>query len=773
MINEKKPDFNNQPHLNKLGSIIYELNNEFDEPLISIVTPFYNTGKIFHETASSVLNQSFQQFEWIIVNDGSTVEESLRILEVYSNTDNRIRVINHDSNKGLSTARNTGIINASTEFILFIDSDDLIEPTAAEKWFWFLKTHPKVNFVDSYHVAFGGLNYLWTGGFHDGALNIEKNRISMLCMMKKSVYYMTRGFDEELRAGLEDWDFWLKCASEGIWGDTIPEYLAWYRIREDHSDRWDNLSETNLDKFRETIKIKYPELNNENFPRINDIVDLDLTQFKVGNFKANLLKKEKQNILIILPWMVMGGAERFILNLINQLVDKNWNISIVTTSSTKNEWKNEFEKLTGDIFELPNFLNILDYVDFINYFVFSRSIDVVFLQGSIEGYRMLPILRKTNPNLIITDYLHFVTEDWMDGGFPRLSTIYHEFLNKSIVSSKQLEEWLIENKIEEDKLSICYIGVDPDIWKKDIERRARFRKRHSIGSDEFLILYAGRLEDQKRPILLLDSMQVLNSLGLKIKMLIAGDGSLRFIVENKIQEFGLKESVLLLGSIPPDEMPDFLNSGDLFFLPSENEGISSAIYEAMAIGLPIVGTDAGGQKELVNEECGFLIDRESVNPAEKYAKIIESLILDQEKREKMSISCQRRIKSEFSIDLMGECINSILEVLIANNNEPNQVRKKRNQDVYEQLTDQLSIEYLQARNEWLKINKNLQLLLEQHANLATRYKVLIEPKKPSYWFYLWIRQLILPIYQKSQKNYFHELIFKIKEFIKNALKIRD
>jgi hypothetical protein len=254
-------------------------------------------------------------------------------------------------------------------------------------------------------------------------------------------------------------------------------------------------------------------------------------------------------------------------------------------------------------------------------------------------------------------------------------------------------------------------------------------------------------------------------------MLIAGDGSLRFSVENKIQEFGLNESVLLLGSIPPDEMPDFLNAGDLFYLPSENEGISSAIYEAMSIGLPIVGTNTGGQKELVSEDCGFLIDRETVNPTQEYAKNIESLIMNLEKREKMSISCQKRIKSEFSIEMMGECINSILEGLIANIKEPNQTGINRNPGIYEQLTDQLSIEYLQARDEWMKLNENHKRILEQHADLTTRFKSLVEPKKPSYWFYLWLRQLILPIYQKTQKNYFHKLIIKVKKIFKNALKI--
>ncbi|PKO07311.1 MAG: hypothetical protein CVU41_01025 [Chloroflexi bacterium HGW-Chloroflexi-3] len=773
MINEKKPDFNNQPHLHKLGSMIYDLNNKFEEPLISIVTPFYNTGKIFHETASSVLNQSFQQFEWIIVNDGSSVEESLLILEYYSKLDTRICVINHDSNKGLSAARNTGIKKSKTELILFIDSDDLLEPTAAEKWFWFIKTHPKVNFVDSYHVAFDGLNYLWTGGLHEGPLNIEKNRISMLCMVRKSVFYSVGGFDEELREGLEDWDFWLKCASHGIWGDTIPEFLAWYRVRKDHSDRWSNLTKNKFNTFKERIKNKYPNLTADNFPIITNSVDLDLTTFELSYCHGNVLKKEKNNLLIILPWLVMGGAERFVLNLIEQLTAKGWIISIVTTSISCNEWRNEFEKLTSDVFVLPNFINSIDYVDFINYLIISRRIDAVFLQGSIEGYRLLPIIRKSNPGLFIVDYLHFITEDWMDGGFPRLSCLYSEFLDMSFVSCKQVKNWLTANQINEKKIKVCYIGVNTNIWKQDLDRRNEFRNRHSIDTDDFVILYAARLEKQKQPLLLLETLRILKSQNISVKTLVAGEGSLRKTIENKIIEQKLADDVFLLGAISPSEMPDIFNAGDLFFLPSENEGVSSAIYEAMAIGLPVVGSKVGGQIELVNDDCGVLIDKVINEPAREYSKIIKDLYGDNDKRKKMSLACRNRIENEFTTNLMGDCVNSTLRNMLWEQKDKKYKNNKIILSNQDKFTDQLTMEYLQARNEWIKLNSNHKLLLEEHERITHEYRKLIEPKPPSHWFYLWIRQLVLPIYKRINSDIVRHLILRIKTALKKIWELKN
>lgn len=773
MINERKPDFNNSPKDNNRGSAVYERFSDIENPLISIITPFYNTGELFIETANSIFGQSLQQFEWLIINDGSIDQNSISILKQYENVDNRVKVIHHESNQGLSSARNTGIKHARCEFILFIDSDDLIEPTAAEKWFWFLNTHPIVNFVDSFHVAFGELNYLWTGGFHDAELNLDRNRISMLCMVRKSVFIKVGMFDESIRSGLEDWDFWLKCASYGIWGQTVPEFLAWYRVRNDHSDRWINLNENNIVKFKEVLKNKYPNLYSGDFPKIDNIVDLDLTEIEAKDFNFNLLNKKKKNLLIILPWLVMGGAERFILNLIDQLTNKNWEITIITTAISNNEWKTEFEKFTKDIFILSNFLNLVYYVDFINYLIHSRGIDAVLLQGSIEGYRLLPIIRKTHPALVIVDYIHFITPDWMNGGFPRLSAIHHQFINKSIVSCHQVKNWLVDHQIEPSQVVVCYIGVNPTIWKFDLERRAQVRKKFSIGGDEFILVYAARLEDQKQPFLLLKTLQILKSQRVNVKLLIAGEGSLRSEIEKRISEYGLTENVLMLGSVSADEMPDLLNAGDLFFLPSDNEGISSAIYEAMATGLPVLGANVGGQSELVISECGCLIDKGIVEPEKEYARVIINLYNDPHKRNEMSSSCRNRIQEKFSTDSMGSCINSTLLSLLPPSKENGQLAKEEKNSDYNIKTDQLTLEYLQARNEWIKLNKNQALLLEKYEKLAADYSKLIEPKPPSYWFYLWIRQLFLPIYNKLDKGSISEYLLKLKMLIKNGFKVKS
>src|SRR5437870_4144644 len=76
---------------------------------ILIITPFYNAGPEFQATAQSVMQQTFTDWEWLIVNDGSTQPEALAMLARYAGSDPRLHIIHNKSNRGLSAARNAGV----------------------------------------------------------------------------------------------------------------------------------------------------------------------------------------------------------------------------------------------------------------------------------------------------------------------------------------------------------------------------------------------------------------------------------------------------------------------------------------------------------------------------------------------------------------------------------------------------------------------------------------------------------------------------------------
>ena len=95
-------------------------------PKVSIIMPFYNVEKYIEQCITSLLKQSYSDFELICVDDGSK-DDSIKIVEKYGKIDNRIKIIRQE-NKGLATARNTGLKVATGEFIYFVDSDDWVHP---------------------------------------------------------------------------------------------------------------------------------------------------------------------------------------------------------------------------------------------------------------------------------------------------------------------------------------------------------------------------------------------------------------------------------------------------------------------------------------------------------------------------------------------------------------------------------------------------------------------------------------------------------------------
>lgn len=98
---------------------------------VSVIIPVYNTEKYLEEAVNSIINQTLREIEIIIVNDGST-DNSIQILENFAKLDNRIIILTHEKNKGLSEARNTGIKEIRGEYIYFFDSDDILETDCLE-----------------------------------------------------------------------------------------------------------------------------------------------------------------------------------------------------------------------------------------------------------------------------------------------------------------------------------------------------------------------------------------------------------------------------------------------------------------------------------------------------------------------------------------------------------------------------------------------------------------------------------------------------------------
>ncbi len=197
------------------------------EPLVSLVTGYYNAGRYFEETWNCVMAQTFPWFEWIVVDDGSTRQEDIRLLQDYAGRDARVRVITQP-NAGLSAARNRAIREARADIVVPLDADDLIEPTFLEYMYLILSLHPQAGWCYTDSVGFQGQQYLYHKDFN-AEQELEENMLTATAGIRKSMWQDVEGYLEMPFSFNEDWHFWLKCLQKGWMPAHVPEYLFWYR----------------------------------------------------------------------------------------------------------------------------------------------------------------------------------------------------------------------------------------------------------------------------------------------------------------------------------------------------------------------------------------------------------------------------------------------------------------------------------------------------------------------------------------------------------------
>jgi glycosyltransferase involved in cell wall biosynthesis len=216
--------------------------------MISVVIPCYNQGSFITDAVESILKQSYQNWECIIVNDGST-DDSLDIIKEIKKRDNRIVVFNQEK-QGVSIARNNGILKSRGEYIQFLDSDDSIE---SNKFQWSISVFDinkdidavvantnyfkcvKYNSVESVGVDVSMQQFITSKWLEDKKLVeklLENNFIPINApIIKKELLIKVGLFDKDLET-MEDWNLWTKCALSNAYFffDNVPKTSALVRI---------------------------------------------------------------------------------------------------------------------------------------------------------------------------------------------------------------------------------------------------------------------------------------------------------------------------------------------------------------------------------------------------------------------------------------------------------------------------------------------------------------------------------------------------------------
>jgi glycosyltransferase involved in cell wall biosynthesis len=660
MVNYLAPDFTDLPGRRSIARNYTRDVAALEHIDVSIITPYYNTEEFFVETFVSLQAQSLQNWEWIIVDDGSTDTASVERLARVAEKDSRIKV-SRQINAGPAAARNAACNVATGRYLCLLDSDDMIEPTYLEKCVWFLESNPEFAFCNSYSVVFGEQEYLWTNGFESGKAHVLTNSGPPISVIRRSAYLDCGGFDASIRFGHEDWDFWLAMAKTGHWGYTIREFLQWYRKR--GNGRFEEIMRSGNvnDEFEKMMRRKYDGLD-KNFPEparrhLQPYETIETHSHVMNPLVAN---KSGRRIMFILPWMVTGGADRVNLDLIEGLTSKGHDITVCATLSTDHRWEHEFSRLTPDVFVLPNILHTSDYPRFLAYLIQSRKIDTVVTTGSTLGYQLLPYLRAVSPGVAFIDMCHVEEPDWLNGGHPRFGVGYQDALDLNVVTTGHLAKWMRDRGADGERIRVLYTGIrGPETSQSDQIRRL-LRDELNISIDMPVIVFAGRICEQKRPVMLAQILKAARDRGLVFRALIIGDGDQRDQLDALLRQFNLADNVQMLGSVPHQRWLDVLLASDILLIPSKYEGISIALLEAMAAGVVPVVAKVGGQEEIVSQNAGVLIphgDKE----LQHYVDALERLISDPIQRLSMSSECKSLTTSKFSWERTIDNFQTILD----------------------------------------------------------------------------------------------------------------
>lgn len=196
---------------------------------VSVVIPCYNAGEYLEEAVQSALAQTYRDVEVIVVDDGSTDARTKEILDGanWPNT-----TIIRQANGGPSAARNRAISAASGEFILPLDADDRISPAYIEKAVAVMQARPEVGIVYCKAHKFGVEKGAWQLPAYTLNELVIDNVIFCTSLYRKEDWSRVGGYNESLRHGMEDYEFWIKLVHLGCAVHQIDEPLFFYRIQQ-------------------------------------------------------------------------------------------------------------------------------------------------------------------------------------------------------------------------------------------------------------------------------------------------------------------------------------------------------------------------------------------------------------------------------------------------------------------------------------------------------------------------------------------------------------
>lgn len=265
-------------------------------PKISVIMSVYNSEKYLDESINSILNQSFKDFEFLIVNDCST-DNSLKIIKKYQKKDNRIKLIDNKKNINLANSLNKCLKIVRGKYIARMDADDISFPNRLEIQFEYLEKNPEIFLIGGSAVVINKYGEKIGSLFKDaGHLKIKNKLLKSNPFIHPSIFFRnTKKFfyrGEFKRS--QDYDLYLRILESGKKMSNLPNFLIKYRI--------DEISPLNMQKqlyyFNNAKKFYFQrkEEGQDRYPSFEGNLPLiELKDLNKMRFNTNILIKFQDN----------------------------------------------------------------------------------------------------------------------------------------------------------------------------------------------------------------------------------------------------------------------------------------------------------------------------------------------------------------------------------------------------------------------------------------------------------------------------------------------
>lgn len=638
-------------------------------PLVSIVLPTYNGAKYIRKSIESCLEQSYRNIELIIVDDCST-DETPSIVQEYAAKDARVRYFRNETNQRLPRSLNVGFAQAKGEFLTWTSDDNFYLPLAIEK----MVAHLQVNkgdfvYCDLYIFYYDNINYARLERLPD-VKAIEKGNCVRACFLyRRKVLEVVGGYDPDMEL-LEDYDYWVRVYRKfsilhlaeplyyyrhhpkSLWTSRnneirVAELL--FRFKYGFADKKETawlLSSRSVNLrggWKLLLKVKARVfLKKKIFDALEDFQDgkASFTQTRLELYKiihegVAAAPNNPKHILFLRRMVTgkgWGGLEKLVMEWFARIDYRKCDITVGVNQGCQTSYTQRLAQSSLPVklvqYSFPFEGN--PWIKFWEAFKFFREMKpstIIFLQGAFTDFSLAHAIA----GFLVTGGKVYMHENLgapaspekfkkrYFGLVPSLELWWHKiliiknlrplFTRKVLVVSQEIKDRLVKLwRYPADKVKVTYHGVDTVHYAPSAQARAEMRRTLGIADADTVIISTARLNPVKRLERLIEAFDQIHTEFPNTWLLMLGGGMMESQLKDLANSKRARGRILFFGL--QQEVIAYLQASDIFVLPSDNEGLSLALLEAMATGLICLSTNCTGTSEVITDKKnGYIVEK--------------------------------------------------------------------------------------------------------------------------------------------------------------------